>query len=213
VPVIVVIGDVFARADESGEVVPAGFSAVAAITAAGRGARVEIVSRIGDDLAGDEVLVAFARAGVGHVATLRDAGPGTRIVSDTTEGLLAEDEAQTEAANADTPGDTPVLDDADVALALRYLTDYRVIVVVHPNDARIVGEAATAAGWAGAQLVVVVLPGDEPALDVPDGALVLAVDPGAEGTAERVGVYAAALDAGAAPATAYDVLTAATGQQ
>jgi hypothetical protein len=213
VPVIVVIGEVFARADESGEVVPAGFSAVAAITAAGRGAKVEIVSRIGDDPAGDEVLLAFARAGVGHVATLRDAGHSTRIVSDTTEGLLAEDEAQTEASNADTPGETSVLDDADVALALRYLTDYRVIVVVHPPEARIVGEAATAAGWAGAQLVVVVPPGVEPAPAVPDGALVISADRDAEGTAERLGIYAVALDGGTTPDTAYAVLTAPTGQE
>jgi hypothetical protein len=179
-----------------------------ALTAAGHGAKVELVSRIGDDPAGDAVLLAFARSGVGHVATLRDAGRHTRVTSDTTDPLLGEDGTRT----GDPSSDEPILDDADVALALRYLTDYRVIVVAHPPDARIVGEAATAAGWAGAQLVVVVLSGVEPALDVPDGALVLSADPDAEGTAERLGVYAAALDEGAEPDTAYAVLTAATGQ-
>jgi sugar/nucleoside kinase (ribokinase family) len=212
VTVIVVIGEVIAREDQAGEVAPAGFSALLALAAAQGGAKVEIVSRIGDDPAGDEVLLAFARAGVGHVATLRDAGLGTRRVSDTTDAVLIEDGSSADATDAPEPGGEAVLDDGDVALALRYLTDFRVIVLVHPTDARIVSEAAAASGWASAQLVVVVLPGIEPELDVGDDVLVLSADRDAEGTAERVGAFAAAVDAGGDPDTAYAVLTAATGE-
>ena len=47
----------------------------------------------------------------------------------------------------------PSLDPADVGLALRYLSDYRVIVLIHPTGQEMVAEASAAAGWAGAHLV------------------------------------------------------------
>ena len=207
--VIVVIGEVMARVDQSGGVDPAGFAAIAALAAAERGAKVEVVTRLGDDLAGDGVLLAFARAGVGHVATLRDAGLRTRVVADTTEAFLADDGEEPEATDDQGSTGRSALDDADVALALRYLTDYRVVVVAHPTDTGIVHEAASAAGWANAHLVVVISAAAS-MTDMPDAALVLSADPDAEDTAQRVGVYSAALDAGAEPELAYGVLTAAT---
>ena len=67
---IVVIGAV--HASGSGEVAPAGLAAGIALAAAAAARAVELVARIGDDPAGDAVLLAFAAAGIGHVATLRD---------------------------------------------------------------------------------------------------------------------------------------------
>jgi sugar/nucleoside kinase (ribokinase family) len=211
--VIVVIGQVSARVDGSGDVAPAGFAAALARAAADSGAEVEIVSRIGDDPPGDAVLLALARTGIGHVATLRDAGRGTRIVPGEPEAVAGDDGDARDAQEVEGSANEPVLEDADVSLALRYLTDYRVIVVVHATSPGIVREAATAAGWAGAHLVVVVSPDVEPTSEVPDGALVLSADHDAEGTAHLAGVYAAALDGGEEPDRAYAVLTAATTQQ
>jgi hypothetical protein len=112
------------------------------------------------------------------------------------------------------PGDASALESADVGLALRYLTDYRVIVAVHVADA-IVDQATAAADWAGAQLVLVAAPGAAIGARIPEGALVIEdeVDgPADDGTAlaERLGHYAAAIDAGSTPAAAYAVLTRRT---
>ena len=97
----------------------------------------------------------------------------------------------------------PPLRSADVGLALRYLTDYRVIVAVHVADA-IVDQATAAADWAGAHLVLVAAPEAAIGARIPEGALVIEdeVDGTADdGTAlaERLGEYAAAIDAGFHP--------------
>ena len=97
-------------------------------------------------------------------------------------------------------------------LALRYLSDYRVIVVAHPGDPGIIGEVVAAAGYAGAQLAVITDPGSEPSEDLPPGALHLEARRDADGTAARLGRYAAAVDAGEDLDTAYAVLTAATAE-
>ena len=106
----------------------------------------------------------------------------------------------------------PTLEPADLALGLRYLRDYRVVVAVEPiahGGAAVIAEAAA---FAGAGLIVVAPAGlaapaayeaatliEAPA-DDPDGAF-----------AGLVGRYAAALDRGTPPAEAFRAATAAGG--
>lgn len=203
------VGDVAGRPDASGEAAPAGFAATVATAAAAAGSKVELVTRIGEDPAGDAVILALARAGIGHVATLRDAGRRTPVVPSTDEdGVpdLDEDAASTPVVSP--PG--PTLDGGDVGLALRYLSDYRVIVVAHAADRNVLDEVLAAAGWSGARLVVITSPGVEVAL--PIEATAIAAEPDAEAVASRVGRYAAAIDGGGDPDTAYAVLTGANAE-
>ena len=95
------------------------------------------------------------------------------------------------------------------SLALRYLTDFEVLVAVHPSS-DLLAEAVSAAGWASARLVVVL----ESEGDVPDGMpadalVVAAAADDAEGVGARIGRYAAALSRGDDAAAAYRDLTAA----
>jgi hypothetical protein len=206
--VIVVIGSP-CLADRAGQAVPAGAAAAIALAAAAAGARVEVVGKVGDDPAGDAVLLAFGRSGVGHVATLRDpARPTPRLGTEAEIGDAVHlDEASTASVVSDAPEAPEAavglsLDGSDVSLAMRYLPEYAVIVVVHANDPAVLAEASAAAGWSGAHLVVVTDPtaGD----DGPAGALVLALAPDdADGIAPLIGRYAAAVDAGTEPAAAF----------
>jgi hypothetical protein len=208
VTVIVVIGDVMGRRDPAGDIEPAGFSATVALSAARAGATVEVVTRLGDDPHGDAVLLNFAAAGVGHVATLRDPGHDTPLTPDADDPLTSDEPAPDRTMDRGS-GAGPRLEAADVTLALRYLTEFGVIVVAHA-DADIVDEAAAAAGWAGARLVVVTLPDGEAPRDLPVDVLMLAADRDAEGIATLVGHYAAEVDSGADPISAFAALTAAT---
>jgi sugar/nucleoside kinase (ribokinase family) len=198
------------------EPVAAGLAGRAARAAAGAGASVEVVSKVGDGPDGDAVLLALARAGVGHVATLRDATHPTPRVGVDEVGDVVDDPTTGEGASA---GAGPELEAADVALALRYLTDYRAILVLEPTEPGIVREAAAAAGWAGAHLIVA---GTASAAadgeDLPTDALLLALDSsemasgtddGDEGLVPLLGRYAAAVASGTAPADAFAAMTAA----
>jgi hypothetical protein len=99
---------------------------------------------------------------------------------------------------------------ADLDLALRYLPEVRVIVVVAMAPG-VVAAAAEHAAWSGAALVVLDRGSDggEPAPELPEGAVVLqapASDP--DGTfAGFVGAFAARLDGGATPADAWAATT------
>jgi pfkB family carbohydrate kinase len=209
VKVIVVAGDIAGRVDASGEAAPAGFAATVATAAAAAGSKVELVTRIGEDAAGDAIILALARAGIGHVATLRDAGRRTPVLGSPHDeaGPDLDDDATSTTAESP-PG--PMLDGGDVGLALRYLSDYRVIVVAHAADRDLLDEVVTAAGWSGARLVVVASPGIEVA--VPNDAIVIEAEADAEAVAVRVGRYAAAIDRGGEPDTAYAVLTGANAE-
>jgi hypothetical protein len=206
--VIVVIGNVAAQVGETGEVQPSGFAALLASEAAASGSKVEIVTRLGDDAAGDAVLLALAQAGVGHVATFRDAGLSTPLASlDDPEKVGGEVEPRSPDRSDPSPSN---LDDDDLALALRYLSDFRVLVLVHPPGGDLVREARTAAAWAGAHLVLVTAPDEDLGGIDADGGLVLSADAGGVGTATLLGRYAAAIDSGEALDRAYAVLTQAT---
>lgn len=199
---IVVIGEIGARG-AGPDVAPSGLSAGIALAAVAAGAAVEIVTRLGDDPAGDAVLLAFATAGVGHVATLRDPAHATRVVEASVEPVDPDGDDDGGSAADRVRDAAPTLDAADVGLAMRYLDDYRVIVVVHPLDDGVVREVVAATDWASAHLVVISEPASPVPGDLPADAVLLAVPDDAEGIAAIVGRYAATVDGGEAPATAF----------
>jgi hypothetical protein len=222
--VIVVIGALGLRGSLD-EPAPDGLAPEIARAAAAAGARVELISKAGDDPAGDAVLIALAQAGVGHVATLRDPSRHTPVRALVDEPTDPADPALDSPALAAGDGDgsghdaggadggsddtSPSLDAADVQLALRYLTDFEVLVAVHASPA-LLAEAVAAAGWSSARLVVVTLPDADVPPGVPADALVVAAVPDdAEGVGARIGRYVAALSRGDDAAGAYRDLTAA----
>ena len=206
---------------------PAGRACGIALAAAALGARVELVGRVGEDAAGDALLIALANAGVGHAAILRDptrqtprVEPPAPSVEDDGGFLFADpstDAVPAPAATAASAG--PRLDGADVDLAIKYLEPSGVLVVTDdvPSDA--LAAAGEASGYAHLRLVVLVAPGGMAARTLPAGlpedATVLAVpdvDAGEAGAFEQlVGAYAAALDGGADPAAAFAAAQGGTG--
>lgn len=174
----------------------AGLAVAIARAAARAGARVELVGKVGDDRSGDEAVLRLDRAGVRHAALLRD----PRIATPALRGGQGERR----------PVERPVLEPADLELALRYLPDVRVIVVAEPLGSeaiRIVGEAA---GFHEAELVVVVPAGGS----APGGleratVLEAPLDPEEGSFAQLVARYAVALDAGRPATEAFVALTGA----
>lgn len=185
-----------------------GRTAETAAAAARAGGRVEIVGKVGEDDAGDALLLALARAGIGHVALLRDPSHPTPVVQavqpHTSTSPIDEPSSTPTIVPAD-PSARPTLEPADVDLALRYLSDYRVVVVAEPQPDGVIAKAADAAAYAGADLVVVVEPGRSGGHDLPPDAIVFEAPPDdPEGAfAEMLGQLAAALDRGAAPKEAF----------
>ena len=178
-----------------------------ALAAAERGAAVELIGRAGDDPAGDALLLALARAHVGHVALLRDPARPTPVLaggSDDEESVTAPDvDAAATPGPPATPG--PTLEAADVSLGLRYLPSYDVIVVTDDVTADVIPVAAEAAEFAGAHLVVLIGEGSAQPEGMPADALVLQapVEDLDGAFATLIGVYAAALDAGLSPEAAF----------
>jgi sugar/nucleoside kinase (ribokinase family) len=182
----------------------AGLAASIAIAAASAESRVELVGKVGDDASGDAALLALGRRRVGHVATLRDPARSTPIVR------VAGDDPDGGVVAALTSGEGPVLDAADVGLALRYLPELGVIVAVH-IAADVVAETVSAAGWARTALIVVLEPAAAAPTDLPPDALVLAAEEADElgGVGSAIGRYAAAIDQGRPVDAAYAELVAA----
>jgi hypothetical protein len=180
----------------------------AAVTA---GADVELVGKIGDDPAGEVVLLDLAARGVGHVAILRDP---SRPTPETADADSTDQEAFAELAAEPQPTDPlpgPALEPADIELALQYLPDYRVLVVAEPLAPAALDVVLAASRWSGAALVIVLPHGADP-VDVP-GATILeapAGDPD-DAFASVVGGYAAALDRGEEPAEAFASASTASG--
>jgi hypothetical protein len=203
--VIVVVGAPAWRAGEPAG--PDGRACRVALAAAERGAAVELIGRAGDDPAGDAMLLALARANVGHVALLRDPTRPTPIVARAAEDQLSvtDDDPATAGPPTAASASRPILEPADVSLGLRYLPAYDVIVVTDDVEAAVIPVATEAAEYSGAHLVVLVGEGTAPPDGLPADALVLqapADDPdGAFAT--LVGAYAAARAAGEAPADAF----------
>ena len=171
-----------------------------AIAAAAAGARVEVVGSIGDDAAGDDVVVLLGRSGVGHAALLRDPGgrtptpPALRGTTDAPEAPDAE------------AGSWPLsrLEAEDVELGLGYLVEYRVLVLAErlgPDAERVAIEAAR---FQGAAIVAIVPPGVAASDELVAAGTVFEAPPDA-GTrfTDLVGGLAAALDRGTPLATAF----------
>lgn len=179
--------------------------------AAAEGSRVELVGKVGDDPAGDAVVLALARQRVGHVAMLRDPGRPTIVVPTPTDEPPDPD-APAGPRSASDPAiaaDGPVLDAADAGLALRYLPEIAVVVAVHV-DSDVLREAIAAAGWTDTTLLVVVPADGATPDDIPPHTVTLAVDDDDDSAAgAAIGRYAAALDRGAPAREAYDALIAA----
>ncbi len=215
---IVVVGSPIARPVPNG-IAAGGLASAVALAAAAVGSAVEVVGRIGEDAAGEQVLLDLAAAGVGHVAILREAvhetpseapGPGLSASPDGPdlgEALLADEPS--DASASDDPATAPEpaglsMDAGDLQLALRYLPDYRVVIIAAELEPAALASVVAAAAWAGAQLVVLVGAGRVPAA-LPADATVLE-RPGADpdgAFARMVATYAVALDGGREPGLAF----------
>lgn len=205
---------------------PAGRACCVALAAAGRGARVELVGRVGEDGPGEALLIALSRAGVGHAAVLRDPVRPTPILAPAPDPSPDEEDAspfaETEPAGAAAEGpasspDGPRLEAADVDLGMRYLAPSGVLVVTDDVPSDVMAAAVEAGQFAGTRLVVLVRPAGLASRSVPAGlpedATVLAAPSHDDGGAfdALVGAYAAALDGGADPASAFAAAQGATG--
>ena len=192
-----------------------GMAVEAAAAAKRRGSQVELVGKVGEDGAGDAVVLDLGRLGIGHAALLRDPVRPTPVL---TAGASAADDSAEVDADApvatvfpENPAERPALDAADIELALRYLPGSTVIVLTDPLAQGALSVAVDAAAFATARLVVVV-PAGSPPPEVPADATVLEAPADDDGSFGRmVGTFAAALDAGADPAAAFREAVAASG--
>ena len=204
---IVVIGQpALGRID--GEPVAAGPAARIALAAAARGAAVQLVAKVGEDPDGEALVLALGQGHVGHVALQREAAHPTPLAvsldeaPDSESGLTAAGQASALA-----------LDAADVDLALRYLTEFRVVVIADELDAAAVRVAADATDWSNGTLIAVVGEGRSEPVGLPSDAIVLGSPADdAEGAFDRlVGELAAAIDAGGDPQAAFRELVGSAG--
>jgi len=207
---IVVVGLPAYGATPDGQGSAGGLAADVSAEAVRRGGAVELVGKVGDDGAGDAVVLALGRLGIGHAALLRDPARPTPVLTfepgnGDEEGLDAAAAELVRSAADDSPvitllpaepGERPGLEAGDVQLALRYLAEARVVVVTERLSEVALAAAVEGAQFAGARLVVLVPAGSAPPA-VPVEATVLEaplVDDGSFGRV--VGAFAAALDSG-----------------
>jgi hypothetical protein len=211
--VIVVVGSPHLRFRESKQQA-AGPTVGIAAAAAAAGADVELVGKIGDDPAGEVILLDLAGRGIGHVAILRDPTRATPETTDADGADSAEAEPFEDPSDVPEPPATaegPTLEPADIELALRYLPDYRVLVVAESLASDALQVVLAASRWSGAAMILVVPQGSEP-LDLPDATILEApADDPDDAFASVVGGYAAALDRGEEPAEAFASASTASG--
>ncbi len=204
---IVVIGVPAWRAAEPA--MPAGRACGIALAAARAGAPVELVGRVGDDAAGDALMIALAQAGVGHVAVLRDPARPTPIARPATPDAEVPPADPATAVAAIDPEAAPRLEAADVALGLGYLPDTDVLIVSDDAPPDVLPACVEGARFAGARLVLALRPGEDAPLDLPADAIVLiAPDEDGDAFAVLLGRFAAALDAGEEAEAAFRAATA-----
>lgn len=191
-----------------------GLAVEVAAAAKRRGGDVELVGKIGDDGAGDAVVVALGRLGIGHAALLRDpAHPTPVLTAAGADDDAAELDAESPEARLlpESADDRPALEAADVELALRYLPQAAVIVLADALVESGLVAGAEGADFAAARLVVLV-PAGVTAPVLPAGATVLEAPPEDDGSFGRlVGLFAGALDAGLESAAAFKEAVAASG--
>ena len=173
----------------------------------------ELVGRVGDDRAGDALMIALAHEGIGHLAMLRDPARPTPLhlpdaePDDEVDPVLVPDggepgEVSRPQAVPD-PVQAPVLEAADVALGLSYVPEFRVLVLTEDAPPEVLPACVDGAGFSGAQLVVLLRAG----LPVPDGlpadTTLLEAPDASDSFAALVGRFAAALDRGQPAADAF----------
>ena len=211
---IVVIGSPTGRSAD-GEMTAAGTASRVALAAAKLGGSVQLVGKTGDDPAADAIVLDLARGGVGHVALLRDPARPTPVEPGLSEDLDGPDAPEADGATTSqtAAGAGPALEAADVDLGLRYLTDYRVIVLAEPSAPDVVAIASDAARWAEARLILVVGAGETVPVGLPDDVVVFeAPEADPDGVfADLVGGFAAALDGGTDPEVAFRASIASDG--
>lgn len=206
---IAVIG-VVAWDERDGEPLAAGMAVEIAAEAAALGREVQIVGKVGEDEAGNEAVVDLAKRRVGHAALLREAGMPTPLVARTTgdeesapESGEAPREPDEESLVPAAESERPILDRADVELALRYLPGVTVVVATGGLTPDGLDAAIQGAAYAGAKLVVTVREG-EFAAALPETAIALEAPERDDGSFVRfVAALAALLDEGADPERAF----------
>jgi sugar/nucleoside kinase (ribokinase family) len=202
--VIVVVGSPLVGLTDS-RLRAAGLATGIARAAASAGSEVQVVGKVGEDPGGDAILLDLAAGDVGHVAILRDPSRPTPAT-----GPASVDEP----AFDDDDGNPPTADDgerisnvsglsleaADIELALRYLPDYRVLVIADSLAEPSLRVALAAASWTGAALVVIVPAGSTHTAAGDDATVIEApTDDPDDAFAGLVGAYAAAIDRGEEP--------------
>lgn len=206
---IVVVGLAAYSATPDGQGSARGLAVDVATEAVRRGGAAELVGKVGDDGAGDAVVLALGRLGIGHAAFLRDPARPTPVLSlepgGDDEGPqagaaelvgMATDESPVITLLPSDPAERPGLEAGDVQLALRYLAEARVVVVADRLSQVALAAAVEGAQFAGARLVVLVPSGSAPPA-VPAEATVLEAPASDDGSFGRVvGAFAAALDSG-----------------
>jgi ribokinase len=220
---IVVVGLPAYTDAPDGERCAGGLAVDVAVAAGRRGATVELVGKVGEDGAGDAVVVALGRMGVGHAALLRDPVRPTPVLtvsagSGTTGSGIAERDAESSAEAPEIDADVapvarllpddaalrPTLEAADVELGLRYLAAAGVIVVADLLSEPALTAAVDAAAFATARLVLLIPEGAAVPV-LPAEATVLEAPIDDDGSFGRlVGTFAAALDAGSEPGAAFN---------
>lgn len=213
---IVVVGLPAYVGSADGKDAAGGLAVGIAAAAQGRGSQVELVGKVGDDGAGDAVVVALGRAGIGHAALLRDAtrptpvlaaGPAVATAGTASatldEGDVALVDEPAFALLPEDPAARPSLDAGDVDLALKYLPGARVVVIADALSEAAITTAAEGAAFAGARLVLL-LPAGAATPTLPPETTVLETPADDDGSFGRVvGAFAAGLDAGLEPAAAF----------
>ena len=214
---IVVVGSPLVGVTDTG-LKAAGMATGIARAVAAAGSDVQVVGKVGEDPGGDAVLLDLAGALIGHVAILRDPSRPTPAVhppSPEDAALFDEPDRQSppggdESASAPTNGLS--LEPGDIELALRYLPDYRVLVVAEPLAEESLRVALEAAGWNGAALVVIVPAGSAQPLATDDATVIEApLDDPNDAFAGIIGAYAAAIDRGEEPAEAFATASSSLG--
>lgn len=176
--------------DENGELDR--LSGRVAQAAALAGGRIELVGSVGADRAGDELVIALGRIGVGHAAVLRDPAGETPKAGATAR--------------------LPRLDASDLELGLAYLPECRVLILAETLDVAARAVAAAAASYHGAAMIALVPAAETAPSDLPTSATVLAAPDADEGAfASLVGRYAVALATGRDPTEAWADALAGSG--
>ncbi|HET7027390.1 MAG TPA: hypothetical protein VFI28_06845 [Candidatus Limnocylindrales bacterium] len=215
--VIVVIGSPTAL-KKGKRIWPAGRSVTVADMAHAGGAEVQLVGKVGDDLAGDAIVIELGRRGIGHSALARSESgltPSTTAPAEPDDeadtGEAAAAEAAAELAQTEPPLPGLALEAADVKLALGYLPEISTIVVAAPLDEAAAKVVVDSAEYHEASLIVLVEPGTKPAKAF-GRSIVLQSPAGAGEVFDRlVGAFAARIDGGAQPGDALRDVVASGG--